>query len=185
MTWLLFCTKSVRIWAFSGLIGKLQAQVYEDRRALGQDFKGHVRRCAGYLSLLRIAQAASGYVGSQLASLFSLFVMLVGRTTRADKARYILTERKLGYVEQAGMKLILKAGEALKLLEGSVEEPPLEQLLGHEALWRLSSFSPATLPVAAGNAPLQEKRKGSFHVHACVFCNVMNSYFLWRLYFGY
>ncbi|KAL8443082.1 hypothetical protein Emag_006109 [Eimeria magna] len=126
------------------LIAKLETQIREAKQDLGDGFKKHVRRCAGYLSLLHISGASSGYIGPQLPSLFLRFAMLVDKESHEERARFLVTQRHLGFVEQASIKLVLKAKDALNLLEKSMKEAPAGPLL-YSSLDMLSISPPLHL----------------------------------------
>ncbi|KAL8452854.1 hypothetical protein Emed_001152 [Eimeria media] len=136
------------------LLTKLETQMREAKQDMGGGYRKHVRRCAGYLSLLHITGASSGYIGAQLPSLFLRFAMLVDKETHEERARFLVTQRHLGYVEQAGIKLVLRAKDALHLLDKSVKETPKGPLL-NSSLEMLSIRSPLHLQSkAARDSPL-------------------------------
>ncbi|CDJ46997.1 hypothetical protein, conserved [Eimeria brunetti] len=112
-----------------------------------------------YLSLLYIASSAPSYVSSNMPTLFSRFVSVLDRPREESRGEYFITRRSLAYLEQAGMKLILKAGDAVALLEKSSIEPPVE-LRVHRTLGLLSNISPASLPLAAAGRTLHHPRLG-------------------------
>lgn len=133
----------------SGLIKRLEAQLKTAKTKFGSSYRRHIRHCAGYLSLINIASSAPAFVGSHLPRLFSRFVSLVDQPTSASRGEYLITRRSLAYLEQAGMKLVLKAGDAVALLEKSSMDPPVE-LPVHRTLGLLSNIAPESLPLATG-----------------------------------
>lgn len=120
------------------LIGKLKTQLLAARDTTGPAFRRHVRQCAGYLWMLHAAKVFPGFLGGHLAPLFSRFALLhVDPTLQASRGQRIVSERNLAYVEQTGIKLALKAGDAVNLLRELALELPA-QLLSRQALGLLS-----------------------------------------------
>lgn len=137
----------------SGLIERFEAQLRAAKTKFGPSYRRHVRQCAGYLWLLNIASAAPAYASTNLPRLFSRFVSIIDGPTEERRGEYLITRRSLAYLEQAGMKLVLKAGDAVALLEKSSVESRGEAFVHHTL--GLSNISPASLPLAAGTATLQ------------------------------
>lgn len=113
----------------SVLINKLKTQLLATRDITGPAFRTHVRQCAGYLKMLHIAKVFPGILGGQLAVLFSRFALLhLNPTLQGSTSQLIVTERNLAYVEQTGVKLALKAGDAISLLNELALELPAQPL---------------------------------------------------------
>ncbi|KAL8269892.1 hypothetical protein Esti_006177 [Eimeria stiedai] len=154
--------------AMKRLMTKLERQMREAKQDLGDGYKKHVRRCAGYLSLLHISGASSGYIGPQLPSLFLRFATLVDKESHEERTRFLVTQRHLGFVEQASIKLLLKAKDALNLLDKSMKEPPAEPLV-NPSLEMLSIRSPLHLRSEAAANELLPKLE---HPSLVLFCKL-------------
>ncbi|XP_026194080.1 uncharacterized protein LOC34622805 [Cyclospora cayetanensis] len=134
------------------LIRQLQAKLGAASVDFGPAYKQHVRQAAGYITLLHATNSASPYVGPHLSSLFSRYAYLVNQSEKS-KSKYLIAERRLAFEEQAGLKLAIKAREALTLLEASAKEP-LKQLGIHTAPALLSFTVPESSPPSAASLGL-------------------------------
>lgn len=144
------------------LIGKLKTQLLAARDTTGLAFRRHVRQCAGYLWMLHTAKVFPGVLGGHLAPLFSRFALLhVNPTLDASRGQRIITERNLAYVEQTGIKLALKAGDAVNLLRELALDLPA-QLLSRQALGLLS-ISAEGFPKSVGKMALCKCEAPSLH----------------------
>ncbi|KAL8424983.1 hypothetical protein Efla_004460 [Eimeria flavescens] len=141
--------------AVKRLLLKLEAQLRQSKERLGDSFQKSLRQQVGFLSLLHTTRASAGLAGPQLAGDFSRFSAFLDSQSQQERTQFAVAERRLGFAEQASVRLLLKAADAVALLQQTAKEeieykplPAEFQLLslGQQAFFPSASGGAARLP---------------------------------------